>query len=198
MDLVGGSTRHDVTKVLADAAAGDDGAAERLLPLVYDELRKLAGSMMANQPAGHTLQATALVHEAYLRVGGDIDPEWDGRRHFFFAASRAMRDLLVEQARRKGRLKRGGDRRRAGDVEALPGAIEEPVEDMLALDEALRSLECEDPEVAQVVMLRFFSGLTVEETAAVLGISGTTIKRRWRYAQAWLQNAMGAPPGDGA
>jgi len=187
---VPGSTDHDVTRVLADAAAGDDGAAERLLPLVYDELRKLAGSMMAKQPSGHTLQPTALVHEAYLRVGGDLDPDWDGRRHFFFAAARAMRDILVEQARRKGRIKHGGGRRREGDAEAIAVAIEEPVDDVLALDEALRTLETEDAEVAHVVMLRYFSGLTVEETAEVLGLSPKTIKRRWRYAKAWLQDAM--------
>ncbi|MBT8485534.1 MAG: RNA polymerase subunit sigma [Phycisphaerae bacterium] len=190
MDLVATPTDPKVTRALADAAAGEDGAAERLLPLVYDELRKLAVSMMARTPPGNTLQPTALVHEAYLRIGGDLDPEWDGRRHFFFAASRAMRDILVEQARRKGRLKHGGGRKREGDPEHLAVRIDAPVDDVLELDAALRALELDDASAAEVVMLRYFSGLTIDETAEVLSLSVPTITRRWRFARAWLHKRM--------
>ena len=190
MDFVSGPTDHDVTRVLAAAATGDDDAAQRLLPLVYEELRKLAVSMMARTPPGNTLQPTALVHEAYLRVGGDLDPQWDGRRHFFFAASRAMRDILVEQARRKSRKKHGGGRKRVGDAEQLAIEIEAPVDDVLLLDVALRELERDERDVADVVLLRYFSGLTVEETAEVLSVSAPTVKRRWRYAKAWLHARM--------
>ncbi|NNF41613.1 MAG: sigma-70 family RNA polymerase sigma factor [Phycisphaerales bacterium] len=196
MDLVATPTDPNVTRALADAAAGEDGAAERLLPLVYDELRKLAMSMMARTPPGNTLQPTALVHEAYLRIGGDLDPEWDGRRHFFFAASRAMRDILVEQARRKSRLKHGGGRKREGDPDVVPIEIDDPVGDVLQLDRALRRLETEEPDVAHVVMLRYFSGLSTEETATVLSVSDRTVKRRWRYARVWLQDAMDADDAD--
>ncbi|NNF41609.1 MAG: RNA polymerase subunit sigma [Phycisphaerales bacterium] len=190
MDLVATPTDPNVTRALADAAAGEDGAAERLLPLVYDELRKLAVSMMARTPPGNTLQPTALVHEAYLRIGGDLDPEWNGRRHFFFAASRAMRDILVEQARRKGRLKHGGGRKREGDAEQLAVRIDAPVDDVLELDAALRALELDDASAAEVVMLRYFSGLTIDETAEVLSLSVPTITRRWRFARAWLHKRM--------
>ncbi|MHC5026588.1 MAG: ECF-type sigma factor [Planctomycetota bacterium] len=189
-----GPTEHAVTRALADAAAGDDAAAQRLLPLVYDELRKLAASMMARTPPGNTLQPTALVHEAYLRIGGDLDPDWDGRRHFFFAASRAMRDIIVEQARRKSRKKHGGGRKREADPALLAIEIDAPVDDVLQLDAALRELEQTEPAPAEVVMLRYFSGLTIEETAEVLSVSVPTVTRRWRFARAWLHKRM-APDG---
>lgn len=180
----------EITRVLNAAAAGEDGAESRLLPLVYEELRALAAAMMVRTPPGNTLQPTALVHEAYMRIGGDIDPNWDGRRHFFFAASRAMRDILVEQARRKGRKKHGGGRKHEGDVEGVVIEVDTPVDDVLLLDAALRRLEQDEPEIADVVLLRYFSGLTVEETAEVLAVSAPTVKRRWRYAKAWLHRAM--------
>jgi RNA polymerase sigma factor (TIGR02999 family) len=187
---VRGPNEHDVTQVLVAAAAGDEAAAERLLPLVYGELRKLAASMMARTPPGNTLQPTALVHEAYLRIGGDLDPAWDGRRHFFFAASRAMRDILVDQARRKSAKKHGGGRKREGDPEHLAIEIGEPVDDLLQLDASLREFEAIDAVAAEVVMLRYFSGLTIEETAEVLSVSIPTVTRRWRFARAWLHKRM--------
>jgi RNA polymerase sigma factor (TIGR02999 family) len=182
-----------LTMILQSIGRGDAPSAERLLPLVYEELRTLARARLARTPPGNTLQATALVHEAYMRVVGEADPGWDGRGHFFGAAATAMRDILVEQARRKGSLKRGGDRKRVGadaiENEAL--AIEPPADDVLALDEALKKLEAEDPRKGQVVALRFFAGLTNEEIAAALDISLPTVERDWRFARAWLQREMG-------
>jgi RNA polymerase sigma factor (TIGR02999 family) len=161
----------------------------RLLPIVYERLRGLARSRMAGLSAGQTLQPTALVHEAYLRLVGRESPEFENRRHFFFAASRAMRDILVEDARRKASLKRGGDVRHldADDV-ALP--IEPPSDDVIDLARALARLEKEDPERAEVVMLRYFAGLSNQETSEVLGVSRSTVERRWRYARAWLRREL--------
>jgi len=178
-----------VTLVLQAAARGDAKAAAELLPLVYNELRRLARSRMARLNPGQTLQPTALVHEAYLRVAGEMDPGWDGRGHFFAAAARAMRDILVDQARRRGSLKRGGDR---GRVEASESdlAIEPPSEDVLALDEALKRLEAEDPRKGQIVNLRYFARFSNEETAAALGVSVKTIEREWRFIRAWLQREL--------
>lgn len=182
--------QKDVTRVLERAAAGDLAASAQLLPLVYEELRKLAGAMLARTPPGNTLQATALVHEAYLRIGSGHDAAWEGRRHFFFAASRAMRDILVEQARRKGRVKHGGGRQREGEASLMAMEVDEPIDDILLLDDALRELERTERSVAEVVFLRYFSGLTIEESAEVLQVSTPTVNRRWRFAKAWLHARM--------
>lgn len=187
-----------VTLILQSLGKGDAESAARLLPLVYEELRSLARARLARTPPGNTLQATALVHEAYMKLVGEADPGWDGRAHFFGAAAQAMRDILVDQARRKGSLKRGGDRKRiAADApEAEPLAIDPPAEDVLALDEALRKLEAEDARKGQVVALRFFAGLTNEEISVALGVSLPTVERDWRFARAWLQREMNATIGE--
>lgn len=182
-----------VTQLLHAAARGEPRAADELLPLVYDELRKLAQARMGQTPPGQTLQATALVHEAYARLVGEQDPGWEGRGHFFFAAARAMRDILVEQARKKGSLKRGGDRRRV-DVDNLELAVEAPADDLLALDEAMEHLKHEHPRKHQVVMLRFFAGLTAEQTAELLGTTSSTVARDWRFARASLYQDLADDP----
>ena len=174
-----------LTRVIRAINEGDPKAASELLPLVYTELRKLARSMMAKTPPGNTLQTTALVHEAYLRLVGEEDPGWNGRGHFFGAAAQAMRQILVDQARRKASTKHGGGRRRAeaGDWEL---AIEPPAIDILALDEALERLEQEEPRTARIVILRYFAGLSEKETAAVLDLSLSTIQREWNFARTLL------------
>ena len=183
-------TPSQVTQLLKAATSGDRIAADQLLPLVYDELRALAKSRLRHVAPGNTLQPTALVHEAYLRAVGHEDPGWSGRGHFFAAAAQAMRNILVDQARRKAALKHGGGlRREDATPDLLP--IEQPAEDMLALDEALKQLEAEDPRKARVVMMRFFAGLTTEQTAEALGISLPTVERDWRFARSWLGRAMG-------
>jgi RNA polymerase sigma factor (TIGR02999 family) len=166
--------------------------AAELLPDVYGELRRLAGVLSGRLPPGQTLQPTALVHEAYLRLVGDRDPGWNGRRHFFGAAARAMRDILIEQARRKGSQKHGGRARRVDLAEGL-AIIEPPAEDLLAVDEAIQRLRTEKPHLAEIAMLRYFAGLSVEETAEVLGISASTLAREWRFARAWLARHLGEP-----
>ena len=178
----------DVTRLLDAAAAGDRRAAADLLPLVYDELRHLAAARLAAENPGHTLQPTALVHEAYLRLVGD--QAYDGRGHFFAAAAEAMRRILVESARRKGRARRGGDRRRV-DLDEYQVTLDPPADEILALDEALTRLAAEDPEAARVVQLHFFAGLSVEHAAEVLGVSRATAYRQWTFARAWLRCAMG-------
>jgi RNA polymerase sigma factor (TIGR02999 family) len=179
-----------VTHLLEAAAGGDHQAAAAVLPLVYDELRNLAAVRMAAEPAGHTLDATALVHEAYLRLVGPIDQQrWQNRGHFFAAAAESMRRILIESARRRGRRKRGGDRRRVALPLAAP-APELAPEDLLDLDEALTALAAEDPVKAELVKLRSFGGLSVEETAACLGISRATADRYWTYARAWLYERL--------
>ena len=191
------SGEQPVTQLLKAAARGEPRAAEELLPLVYAELRKLAQGRMSLGTPGHTLQATALVHEAYARLVGGEDPGWDGRGHFFFAAARAMRDILVAHARKKASLKRGGDRKRV-DVEDLVLAIEAPPDDLLALDEAMERLKRDHPRKHQVVMLRFFAGLTAEQTAEMLGTTSRTVERDWRFARASLyQDLEGEADGDG-
>src|SRR5262245_35078060 len=161
-----------------------------LLPAVYDELRRLAQALTGQLRPGQTLQATALVHEAYLRLVGDNDPGWQGRRHFFGAAARAMRQILVDQARRKGSHKRGGKGRRVALAEGL-AYVEPPADDLLALDEAIAKLQAHKPHLAEIVLLRYYAGLSVEETAAVLGASVRTVHRDWRHARTWLALQMG-------
>ena len=190
---------NDVTSILSAIERGDPRAAEELLPLVYDELRRLSARRLARERPGQTLQATALVHEAYLRLVGDR-PEgaWDSRGHFFAAAAEAMRRILVENARRKRRLKHGGGLVRVG-LEQAEIACRIPGDDLLALDEALTKLAAEDPVKARLVQLRFFAGLSVEEAARALGVSAVTAKRYWRYAKAWLHRAVaggGDPAGE--
>jgi RNA polymerase sigma factor (TIGR02999 family) len=181
---------RDITRALRAAERGDPKAAADLLPLVYEELRVLARSRMKHVPPGNTLQPTALVHEAYLRVVGKSDPGWDHRGHFFAAASQAMRQILVDQARRKAARKHGGHRRRV-DADVVEIVIEPPEENVLALDDALQRLENDEPRPAQVVVYRTFAGLTREETAAALGVSLRTVDRDWRYAMARLHQEMG-------
>src|SRR5262245_37891843 len=181
----------DVTLLLNAAAGGDPRAAAELLPLVYDELRKLAAARMAAEAPGQTLQATALVHEAYLRlVGGAGDPGWDSRGHFFAAAAEAMRRLLVEAARRKGRAKRGGGAVRI-DLDDLVTRAATPQDDILAIDEALDRLAAAAPRAAELVKLRFYAGLTGDEAAAALGVSPRTADALWAYARAWLFDHLG-------
>jgi RNA polymerase sigma factor (TIGR02999 family) len=180
----------DVTHILKAAASGDQAAAEQLLPLVYDELRRLAARKMSAEKPGQTLNATALVHEAYLRlIGGEGEKQtWDGRGHFFAAAAEAMRRILIDQARRRKSEKAGGHMRRVDlddDALAAPSDEQDP-EQLLALDEALREFELEDPLKARLVKLRYFAGLTLAEAAAAMGISLATAKRHWVYARSWL------------
>jgi len=179
-----------ITELLRAAQAGDAGAAERLLAAVYGELHQLARVRMAHLPPGQTLQPTALVHEAYLRLTDKTDVAWESRRHFFFAAARAMRDILVEQARRKARPVRGGGRRRQ-ELDEACAVLEPPAEDVLAVHEALEELEKQDPVKAQIVLLRYFSGLTTAETAEILGLAERTLDRQWRYIRAWLLKRLG-------
>jgi RNA polymerase sigma factor (TIGR02999 family) len=182
----------EVTALLRATGEGNREAADRLLPLVYAELRKLAAAHMARQPAGSTLQPTALVSEAYLRLIGKADLHLESRRHFFFAAARAMRDILVEHARGKARARRGGGRRRVA-LDDGAAVREPPPEDVLAVHEALSDLEKEDPLKAQIVHLRYFAGMSAEEAARVLGISESTLHRHWRFTSAWLKRRLGAP-----
>jgi len=180
----------DVTRILQQIESGDPSAADQLLPLVYDELRKLAAAKMANESWDHTLQATGLVHEAYLRL---VDKEqaqhWHSRGHFFAAAAEAMRRLLINRARDKARLKRGGEFRRI-DLDAIELADDTPHEVLLAIDEAIECLAEENPDCAELVKLRFFAGLSAQEAATALDISASTAKRHWAYARAWLFNAL--------
>jgi RNA polymerase sigma factor (TIGR02999 family) len=171
------------------AQAGDPDAAARLLPLVYGELRKLAGAWMGKLPPGQTLQPTALVHEAYLRLLGKQDLNLNGQRHFFFAAARAMRDILVEQARSKAGPKRGGGRQRVQLNENL-ATLEPTADNVLAVSEALDELEKDAPVQAQLVQLRYFAGMNMEEAAKVLGISERTAHRHWRFVKAWLRSRL--------
>ena len=164
--------------------------AAELLPVLYAELRHLAAALTARLSPGQTLQPTALVHEAYLRLVRDQDPGWEGRRHFFGAAAQAMREILIEQARRKGSLKHGGQAQRLELAEGLAW-IEPPSGDPLALDEAIQRLQAEDAQLAEIVQLRYYTGLSVEETASVVGVSVSTLKRDWRYARAWLARRLG-------
>lgn len=188
----------DVTQILQAIEQGDARAADELLPLVYEELRKLAASKMARELPGQTLQPTALVHEAWLRVSSNPHQQWDGRAHFFGAAAEAMRRILIDIARRKKALRHGAGQPRL-DVQDLEIAAPAPDEQLLAIDEALNKLAAESPEKAQLVKLRYFAGLSVEEAAQVLKISEATAKRWWAYTRAWLlcdlQTQAPDPPG---
>ncbi len=187
----------DITQILSALEHGDPRGAEQLLPLVYDELRKLAAQRLAQEAPGHTLQATALVHEAYLRLlgpaGGRRDasegPEWDGRRHFFAAAAEAMRRILINRARDRGRLKRGGGWRRLR-LDQIELSLAEPPEELLALNDSLDRLAQEDPDCAELVKLRFFAGLTLDEAAETMGIVRRTADRYWAFARSWLYAAL--------
>ena len=182
---------NDVTHMLRAIEQGDPLATEQLWELVYDELRKLAGTQMAREMPGQTLDATALVHEAYIRLAGDQDQACANRRHFFAAAAEAMRRILVEAARRKGREKHGGSQRREhADLDNLDAGA--PADDILSLHEALEHFAAHDPQKAKLVELRFFGGLTLAQAAECLGISLSTADRAWRYARAWLYDAMSA------
>jgi RNA polymerase sigma factor (TIGR02999 family) len=180
----------EITGILSAMERGDPHAAAQLLPLVYDELRKLAAQRLAREGPGQTLQATALVHEAYVRlVGPKKDQQWSGRGHFFAAAAEAMRRVLVERARRKGSRKHGGGRRQV-DLDEAVSCTPGPADELLSLDEALDKLAAEDPRKAELVKLRYFTGLSVQEAADVLGVSRATADRWWAYAKAWLYCAI--------
>ncbi len=198
-----------MTRLLAAVGAGRADAAGALFPAVYDELRRLAGRRMAEERAGHTLQATALVHEAYVRLVGGVGGEgegnagtgaaggaWANRAHFFFAAAEAMRRILVDHARARGVQKRGGGRRRVPLGSVLDLASDEGVEEIVSLDDAVSRLEERvSARVAAVVRLRFYAGLSTEEAAAALGVTARTVKRDWTYARAWLARELGSPDG---
>jgi RNA polymerase sigma factor (TIGR02999 family) len=189
---------NELTSILSAIEQGDPRAAEQLLPLVYDELRKLAAQKLASETPGQTLQATALVHEAYLRlVDGDKVQHWDSRGHFFAAAAEAMRRILIDQSRRKRRPKHGGDRSRVSLDMAL-SLGETPDDDLLALDEALEKLDRAEPAKAKLVKLHYFAGLSLEEAGQVLNISHRTAKRYWAYARAWLYAAICDAPSSSA
>ena len=179
----------EVTRILHRIEQGDAKAADELLPLVYDELRKLAGYKMTAESPGHTLQATALVHEAWLRLAGSDQPGWQNRAHFFAAAAEAMRRILVEHARRKQSLKRGGDAQREELHESVI-VLTAPPDELLAVHEALDKLATADPKIAELVKLRYFVGMTMEETAAALGLSKRSAESLWTYARAWLRREI--------
>jgi RNA polymerase sigma factor (TIGR02999 family) len=182
---------NEVTRILSGIVQGDPHAAEQLLPLVYDELRKLAAQKLAQEKPGQTLEATALVHEAYLRlVTGAEAQQWDSRRHFFVAAAEAMRRILIDRARDKRRFKRGGGWRRL-HLDDIDPATEQSPDDLIALDEALTKLAEEDPVCAELVKLRLFTGLTLGEAADTLGIARRTADRYWAFARSWLYDALG-------
>lgn len=177
---------HDLTRILSAMELGDPSAADELLPLVYDELRILAAQRLAHETPGQTLQATALVHEAYLRLVG-VQPiqHWESRGHFFAASAEAMRRILINRARDKNRIKRGGERRRV-DIDQIEIALDTSDDQLIALDEALTALAAEDPDAARLVNLHFFAGLTLKDAAAALGLAQRTAERQWAYARAWL------------
>jgi RNA polymerase sigma factor (TIGR02999 family) len=186
----------EVTQILSAVEQGDPHAAEQLLPLIYDELRKLAAQRLASEDLSQTLQATALVHEVYLRLVGSTQPQdWNGRGHFFAAAAEAMRRILIDRARHKASRKAGGGHRRV-ELDDFDPALEESNPELLALDEALRELEQRHSRKAEVVKLRFFAGLTTAQAAAALGVSTSTAENDWAYARSWLRLRMGEPDGE--
>jgi RNA polymerase sigma factor (TIGR02999 family) len=182
---------EQITQILVRVAEGDAKASNDLMSLVYEELRRIASSKMASESADHSLQATALVHEAWLRLGGDDQPTWESRRHFFFAAAQAMRRILIDRARRRAAERHGGGLRRIDleDVEIARGEVSDQV---LAVDEALERLALEDPKKAELVRLRYFTGMQLKDAAQVLGISMATATRSWAYSRAWLTREMRA------
>lgn len=180
---------EEVTRLLADLSAGKEGVSEKLIPLVYDELRSIASRYMRQERADHTLQTTALVHEAYIRLSGGQEMEWNSRAHFFGIAAQTMRRILIDYARKRSTDKKGGGWRRES-LEEADVFIGEPSLDLIALNTALDQLSDIDPKMVRVVELRFFGGLSVEETAKVLSISTRTVKQDWRLAKAWLQQQM--------
>jgi RNA polymerase sigma factor (TIGR02999 family) len=182
----------DVTQILSAIEQGDRSASEKLLPLVYEELRRLAARQLSQEKPGQTLQATALVHEAYLRLVGSEDQSWDSRGHFFAAAAQSMRRILVDNARQKQSLRRGGKLRRH-ELDEAEIEIDAPSDDLLALDEALNKLAEKDKIKAELVKLRYFAGLTGEQAAKALGISTSTADRHWAYARAWLHQEVIGP-----
>ncbi|MFT5289150.1 MAG: RNA polymerase sigma factor (TIGR02999 family) [Planctomycetota bacterium] len=188
-----GQFSQQVPRILDALGAGEREAAGELLPLVYTELRRLAAARLARLAPGQTLQATALVHEAWLQLAGTTDPGWQGRAHFFGAAARAMRNILADQLQHKGSLKRGGHLRRVSEDTVLGLTCDGPSEGDLAVEEALEALEAEFPRPAEVVTLSFFGGLTMEEIAEVLGRSTRTVERDWRFAKAWLNARLRDP-----
>lgn len=191
---MGADPRGEVTRILQAVQEGRAQASEELLPLVYAELRRLARSRVAHEKHAHSVQPTSLVHEAYLRLIGDRGPGWEGRGHFFAAAAEAMRRILVEKARQRASLKRGGDLQRV-DLDDPAGGDEPRSEELLALDAALDRLEALDPSMAGVVKLRYFAGMTVPETAEALELSPRTVNRLWTGARAWLRREMDQEPG---
>jgi len=186
-------TVSDVTRILDAIEKGDSQAADQLLPLVYDELRRIAAYKMAQEAPGHTLQPTALVHEAWLRLVGDGNPKFQGRAHFFGAAAESMRRILVDLARRKRSLKRGGGAERQELHESIL-VLSAPPDELLAIDEALGKLETEDPPAAELVKLRYFVGMTMEEAASALGLAPRTAERLWTYAKVWLRRELRRNP----
>lgn len=181
-----------LTNILDAVDRGEEAASDRLLPAVYDELRRLARAKLAAEPAIRTLQPTGLVHEAYLRIAGEAPDGWGGRAHFFGAAARAMRRILVEQARARARLKRGGGKQRV-DIDVDAFAFEEPRDDVLRVDDALRRLEARDARKSAIVNMRYFAGMSNDETAAALGVSVGTVEREWRFIRTWLKRELSEP-----
>ncbi len=185
---------NEVTRILKAIDDGDPSAADQLLPLVYDELRKLAAQRLAQEKPGQTLQATALVHDAYLRLVGGGQEEWNSRGHFFAAAAEAMRRILVEKARRKRRIRHGGRHQRI-EFDEIACDVEAPADELLGIDEAVAQLEASDPEAASLVKLRYFAGLTMPEVAAALGVPLRTAERNWTFARTWLKRHMSRDAG---
>lgn len=191
-------TRGDVTVLLGKLRAGKEDAADQLVPLIYNELRRIAGAQMRRERSGHTLQATAVVHEAYMRLAGEQEIQWQNRAHFFAIAARVMRQVLLDYARQRHASKRGGEAARKVDIDAELMVEDDRLDDVLAMDELLGRLSKIDPQHARIAELRYFAGLNVEETAEAMGISATTVKREWRLAKAWLHRELTArSPDDG-
>jgi len=182
--------RGEVTMLLAQLRAGEQDAAAQLIPLVYDELRRIADAQMRRERAGHTLQPTAVVHEAYMRLVGGSEVEWQNRAHFMGFAARTMRQVLLDYARQRHAGKRGGEGAQKIEIDAERLVSDDRLEEVLALDEVLDRLAAMDPQQARIVELRFFAGLNVEETAEVMGISDTSVKREWRSAKAWMDQQL--------